>query len=85
MGGFEWFKGSKCHGSSWEMTIKIIEQGKYWVGNVAVLIKSVEFGLMESRKVFIICKIIELWKSNKSRKKENYSLNLIQAQISKSI
>lgn len=67
------------------MTIKIIEQGKYWVGNVAVLIKSVEFGLMESRKVFIICKIIELWKSNKSRKKENYSLNLIQAQISKSI
>lgn len=67
------------------MTVKIIEQGKYWVGNVAVLIKSVEFGLMESRKVFIICKIIELWKSNKSRKKENYSLNLIQAQISKSI
>lgn len=46
MGGFEWFKGSKCHGSAWEMTVKIIKC-KYWVGNVEVLIKSVGFGLME--------------------------------------
>lgn len=61
LGGFEWYKGRKCHVSEWEMTGKIIKHGKYWFGNVGVLIRRVGLGLMENRWSLIICKIVELW------------------------
>lgn len=72
LGGFEWFKGRKflsisewtgkiIHVSEWEMTGKIIQYGKYWFGNVGVLIRSVGLGLMENRWSLIICKIVEPW------------------------
>lgn len=60
LGGFEWFRESKCHGSGWEMIVKIIKQTKYCVGNIGVLIISVALGLMKSRWSVIISEIVEL-------------------------